>query len=345
MVLDYVVITILWGSIIAFAVLGGADFGGGVWALLAVGPRARRQQELIEHAIGPVWEANNVWLIYLVVGLLTAFPPVAYTLAIALFIPFVLALIGVVMRGASFAFETHIANSVKLRQAWGKGFSAASTITPFLLGAAAAAVASGQIHYNNGAVQADRFLPWLSPFALVIGALALTLCATIAAVYLTVEAQGNHDQEMMAAFRRRALYAGAVTALFGFVGLLLAPSEAPVIWFGLTHHALPLLLLTMLVGVVTAGCLYKRRYQAARIMVVAMTVGLLGAWGLAQVPYIVPPDLTVTNAASPQVTLAEFLGVAIVGMAILLPSLAFLFRVFKGKRPEPALHGRALDEA
>jgi cytochrome d ubiquinol oxidase subunit II len=345
MVLAYIVIALLWGSIIAYAVLGGADFGGGVWNLLASGSQAKRQQELIEHAIGPVWEANNVWLIYLIVGLFTAFPAVAYTLAIALFVPFTLALLGIVMRGAAFAFETHITHSVDLKRAWGRAFSAASTITPFLLGATAAAVAGGQIRYNHGAVQADRFLPWLQPFALVIGALALSLCATIAAVYLTVEAQDNHDQVMMTAFRHRALLAGFVTSIFGLVGIILAPSAAPVIWQGLTHQALPVMILTMLVGAATAWCLLDQRYHAARVLVVVMTAGLLGAWGLAQLPYIIPPDLTVANAASPPLTLAEFLGSAVVGMAILLPSLWFLFRVFKGKRPLPQEHGRVLDQA
>jgi cytochrome d ubiquinol oxidase subunit II len=345
MIFTYLVMLLLWGSIIAFAVLGGADFGGGVWSLLASGKLAKQQQELIEKAIGPVWEANNVWLIFLVVGLVTAFPSVAATLAVALFVPFVLALIGVVLRGAAFAFETHITGAVALRTAWSKTFSAASTITPFLLGAAAAAVASGQIRDTNGTVQVDAFAPWLSPFALCMGAVALSLCATIGAVYLTVEAQATHDTPLMEAFRIRALIAGAVTAAFGLVGILLAPTAAPVIWNGLGHQALPVVIITMLLGLGTAGALFVRRYAVARILVVAMTAALLGAWGLAQMPYLVPPDLTLTNAASPPATMAAFFGAALVGMAILLPSLAFLFRVFKGKKPLSPVHGHSLDDA
>ncbi len=345
MILTGIVMALLWGCIIAYAVLGGADFGGGVWSLLASGPTAARQQRLIEHAIGPVWEANSVWLIYLVVGLLTAFPLVAYTLAVALFVPFTLALLGIVLRGAAFAFETHITGSVNLRQAWGHTFSTASTITPFLLGAGAAAVASGQIHYRNGAVQADRFTPWLMPFALVMGAVALSLCATLAAVYLTVEASHQKDHEMAEVFRLRALIAGAVTAGFGLLGLLLAPGEAPIIWHGLGHQALPVVIITMLLGLGTAFALYLRRYLLARGLVIAMTAGLLSAWGLAQMPYIVPPDLTLSNSASSPAMLGAFLGSAIVGMAFLLPSLWFLFRVFKGNQPTPAVRGRDLEES
>lgn len=345
MILTILVMLLLWGSIIAYAVLGGADFGGGVWSLLASGTLAQRQQDLVEHAIGPVWEANNVWLVFLVVGLLTTFPSVAATLAVALFVPIVLALIGIVMRGAAFAFETHITGAVALRNAWGKTFSAASTITPFLLGAAAAAVASGQIRYTSGTVRVEGFVPWLMPFALCMGAVALSLCATIAAVYLTVEAQAANDIPLTEAFRVRAVLAGAVTAAFGLIGILLAAGEAPVIWHGLGHQALPVVIITMLLGVGTALALYRRRYTVARILVVAMTAGLLSAWGLAQMPYLVPPDLTLTNAASPPATMVSFFSAALVGMAILLPSLAFLFRVFKGTKPLSPIHGHSLEES
>ncbi|MBA3825075.1 MAG: cytochrome d ubiquinol oxidase subunit II, partial [Ktedonobacterales bacterium] len=201
MISPLIIMIVLWLSLITYAVLGGADFGGGVWALLAQGPDAPKQRQLVEHAVGPVWEANNVWLIFLVVGLYIAFPPAAYTIAVALFIPFTLIVLGVVLRGASFAFSTHIGRAVRVRAAWSVAFSAASIITPFLLGCVAAAIASGQIRYIDGNVQADRWAPWLTPFALSVGAVALAMCATLAAVFLTVEAQFDQDVVMMGAFR------------------------------------------------------------------------------------------------------------------------------------------------
>lgn len=345
MIIDYLVITLLWGSIIAYAVFGGADFGAGFWHLLATGPQAERQRALIERALNTVWEANSVWLVYLVVGLFVAFPPVAYTLAIAFFVPFILVLLGIVMRGAAFAFQTHFGSMVTVRRVWVSIFSAASTVTPLLLGAIAGAIASGQIRYHHGMVQADRWLPWLRPFSLSIGFTAIAFCATISAVYLTVEAQFAHDAMMMSAFRLRGLVAGAIMALLAFVALFLTPSQAPGLWQGLTHQGLLPLLLTMLVGIGTAIFLLLRRYQAARITIVTMAVGLFGTWGLAQNPYLVPPDLTLSNAASPQTTLTDFFITALIGMAIVIPSLWFLFWVFKSHRTIGTVHGRSLDEA
>src|SRR5258706_9069230 len=203
MILDYAVAVLLWLSIIVYASLGGADFGGGIWYFFIFGssPKAHAEREIISKAIGPVWEANNVWLVYLVVGLYTAFPIVASTLAIALFIPLSLALIGIVLRGAAFAFEAHIPQSVEVRVVYGRMFSAASTITPFLLGAIAAAVASGQIRVRNGHIPVALIRPWLTPFAIVVGFMGLAPCATLAAVYLTVEAQRGQNAELVDAFR------------------------------------------------------------------------------------------------------------------------------------------------
>ena len=164
MILTYACAVLIWLSLITYAALGGADFGGGIWDLFSLGPEQDEKRRLIVNALGPVWEANNVWLIYLVVGLYTAFPLVAATLATALFIPFSLALIGVVLRGASFAFRTHFGNSVTMKEAWGRAFGIASVLTPFLLGTCAAAVAGGQIRVRNGAVPVALFHPWLTPY-------------------------------------------------------------------------------------------------------------------------------------------------------------------------------------
>src|SRR5437667_6801087 len=243
----------LWLSMILYASLGGADFGGGTWYFFAFGssPEVKAEQQLVAGAIGPVWEANNVWLIYLVVGLYTAFPLVAATLATALFIPFSLALIGVVLRGASFAFRTHFGNSVTMKEAWGRAFGIASVLTPFLLGTCAAAVAGGQIRVRNGAIPVALFHPWLTPFALVIGAMALALCATIAPIYLTVEAQRAKNAKLVNAFRTRAFTGGGFLAALGLAGLALAPSEAPLLWRGMLDHALWAVVVTMLIGLAT----------------------------------------------------------------------------------------------
>src|SRR2546423_12983305 len=152
MILTYACAVLIWLSLITYAALGGADFGGGIWDLFSLGPEQDEKRRLIVNALGPVWEANNVWLIYLVVGLYTAFPLVAATLATALFIPFSLALIGDVLRGASFAFRTHFGNSVTMKEAWGRAFGIPSVLTAFLLGTCAAAAAGGPVAGGDGGV-------------------------------------------------------------------------------------------------------------------------------------------------------------------------------------------------
>ena len=338
MILTYACAVLIWLSLITYAALGGADFGGGIWDLFSLGPEQDEKRRLIVNALGPVWEANNVWLIYLVVGLYTAFPLVAATLATALFIPFSLALIGVVLRGASFAFRTHFGNSVTMKEAWGRAFGIASVLTPFLLGTCAAAVAGGQIRVRNGAIPVALFHPWLTPFALVIGAMALALCATIAPIYLTVEAQRAKNAKLVNAFRTRAFTGGGFLAALGLAGLALAPSEAPLLWHGMLDHALWAVVVTMLIGLATAAALFFKRFRLARALIALEIGAFLGTWGLAQLPYIIPPDLTLTNAASPPATLWAFFITALIGMLVLIPSLWFLFHVFKEQQPVPPVH-------
>ena len=341
---DYAVAVMLWGSMIAYAILGGADFGGGIWNILFFGRNTRKARSLISGAVGPVWEANNVWLIYIVVGLYTGFPMVAAVMANALLIPLTLALIGVVLRGASFAFRTHFSGVFSVGTLWGYAFGVASLITPFLLGTCAAAVASSQLPVRNGQGPVALVNAWLTPFAITIGVIALAICATIAAIFLTVEAQRINNREMMEAFRLRAFIAGAVTALLGLLGLYFASTEAPVIWHGMLNHGLWAVAITMLIGIATAAALFFRRYRLARVLIVMETVSFLGTWGIAQLPYILPPDLTVTQAASPPTTMRDFFFSAIVGTLVLLPSLWFLFHVFKFQQAVPPVHEKEVKE-
>src|SRR5579864_6581074 len=333
MTLTYTILIILWLSLIAYAVLGGADFGGGIWDFCAFGSQAERQRRLIGQALGPVWEANHVWLIFLIVGLFTAFPSAFSTLSTALFVPFTLALIGIVLRGAAFIFQAHAAPSVTMQKVWERVFSTASTITPFLFGTAAAAVASGQVRIAGGQVQTDLLAGWTTPFALTIGALALAICAGLAAVNLIVEAQNSNDAQLVEAFRRRAIIAGAITLALDVVAFILSPFQAPLLWHGALDHALPLIIATALIGLEAAASLLLRHYRLARILAFTVTAFIFASWGLSQFPYLIPVDVTITNAASPPSTLLALLIGTIIGMALLLPSLWFLFHVFRGKRP------------
>ncbi|HEY4388465.1 MAG TPA: cytochrome d ubiquinol oxidase subunit II [Ktedonobacteraceae bacterium] len=339
----YVCAVLLWLSLIAYAVFGGADFGGGIWDLFLWGHEEDERHQLIEHAVGPVWEANNVWLIYLVVGLYTAFPIVAAMLAITLFLPLTLALLGIVMRGAAFAFRSHFTQSIVVKTFWGSIFGVVSALTPFLLGTCAAAVASGKIRVQQSNTQVALVGIWLTPFALTVGLMGLALCATIAPIYLTVEAQKGKNERLANIFRRRAFIGGGVLAILGIAGILQMPAEAPLLWRGILDHAIWAVIVTVLLGIATALALFLRRYRLARALIVMMTAALLGSWGLGQFPYIVPPDLTIPTAASPQGTLQAFFVSALIGMLVLIPSLWFLFYIFKVEEKVPTVHEKEIE--
>src|SRR5678809_1129908 len=189
-------------SLVLYALLGGADYGGGVWDLFAFGPRARAQRKLIAAAISPVWEANHVWLILVIVILFTAFPPPFAAIATALHIPITLLLIGIVLRGTAFTFRTYDVQRDDVQRRWSLIFSIASIITPILLGTILGAIASGSIRVENGALTTGFFNSWLAPFPFAVGFFALALFAFLAAVYLTVEAG---DEALREDFRLRAL--------------------------------------------------------------------------------------------------------------------------------------------
>lgn len=333
-----IALAVLWLALIAYAVLGGADFGAGIWDLFATGSQRQRHRQLINQAIGPVWEANHVWLIFLIVGLFSVFPSAFAVLTVALFIPLTIALIGIVLRGAAFIFRTHeLDASSHSADIWSRVFSTTSLITPFFLGTSAAAVASGQLVETNGVPQTNLGSAWLSPFALTIGAMAVTLCAALAATYLTQEASTRGESDLMLIYRKRALLMGAITAALGALGLLLSLSEAPQLWEGMFARALPVVIATMLIGLATAALLFWHRYGLARLMIILETAFLLGSWGLSQYPYIIPPHVTIANSANdPNVILTLLIAIAI-GMAILLPSLYYLFSVFKLAVPVPGV--------
>jgi cytochrome d ubiquinol oxidase subunit II len=329
--LPAVIAGILWLSLTAYAVLAGADFGGGVWDLVASGRRAARQREAIARAMGPVWEANHVWLILMVTGLFTAFPRAFGVLATALYGPFTLALMGVVLRGAAFAFRAHGRQAVGPISPWGVVFGVASLVAPAALGAAAAAVASGAIRAPGGTLRSGFGAGWTTALALDVALLGIALCAYLAATYLLVETETEPD--LQADFRRRAAWAALVSGVLAVAGLVLAAHQAPRLWEGLTGRGLPLLVLALINGPLALWAVLRRHPRWARMAVVAQVVFVLWAWALAQWPYLVPPDLTISGSAAPASTLTALLVTLLAGGVVLVPSLWILLRVFKGRNP------------
>jgi cytochrome d ubiquinol oxidase subunit II len=316
-------------ALTAYVLLGGADFGGGIWDLLATGERRDRQRELVAHAIGPVWEANHVWLILVVVLLFTCFPPAFSRLAIALHLPLTLILLGIVLRGSAFTFRSYGGNEEPVQRRWGRLFAYASLITPLLLGVAVGSVAAGRVRPPTGSgFVTDYVAPWLSPFTASVGVLTLVLFAFLAAVYLTVEAG---EIELREDFRRRAIGAGGLAFVVAMTTLGLAWRDAPLVWTGLvaSPRAIPVHLLTGVCAMTALWALWRRRYLVARVFAATQVVLILWGWALAQYPWLLPPDLAIHDAAAPPITLKLTIGALGLGALVLLPSLAYLFRVFK----------------
>ncbi|HYF38341.1 MAG TPA: cytochrome d ubiquinol oxidase subunit II [Gemmatimonadales bacterium] len=330
-----VLAAILALSLNAYVLFGGADFGGGVWDLLASGPRRGRQREVIAHAIGPIWEANHVWLILAIVLTFTCFPSVYARLGTVLHIPLTLMLVGIVLRGSAFTFRTYDSQHDATQRRWGRIFASASVITPVLLGVSIGAVASGRVGSALKGTFSDQYIsPWLTPFALSVGLLTLTLFAFLAAVFLTLETK---DRDLCEDFRRRALWCGVAVFFASALVLLLSGDAAPLVRAGLTRSqwALPLHLATGVSAIAVLAALWHRRYRLARLAVGLQVSLIFWGWPLAQYPFLLPPDFTIAGTAAPDSTLRLTLIVLAVGGAILLPSLWYLFQVFKTTPADP----------
>jgi cytochrome d ubiquinol oxidase subunit II len=326
---------VLLTALTFYVVLAGADFGGGVWDLLASGPRKHRQRAVIAHAIGPVWEANHVWLILAVVLLFTCFPRAFARIAIALHIPLSLVLVGIVLRGSAFAFRSYGGEDDLLQRRWGRVFAVASLVTPLLLGAGLGAIAAGAVpdpHDVLGGSFMERFVtPWFTPFAFSVGLFTLVMFAFLAAVYLTLE---TTERELRDDFRGRALAAGLALFVAAVMALVLSELEAPLVWRGLVRApwALALHALTAAAAVTAFAALLSRRWRVARVAAVTQVSLIVWGWALAQYPYLVPPDMTIVRAAGPAATLKLVTITLGVGAVVLLPSLYYLLRVFKSAR-------------
>jgi cytochrome d ubiquinol oxidase subunit II len=336
----------------AYVLFAGADFGGGVWDLFASGPRRRQQRELISNAIGPIWEANHVWLIVVVVVLFVCFPPAFAAFGTILHIPLSLMLIGIVLRGSAFVFRAYSYGPRSEQRRWGQVFAISSLVTPVVLGMCVGAVISGRvgealaiIGHGPAAVLptvagaaapaslpasfASLYLtPWLSPFTVAVGAMTLALFSFLAATYLTIEATG--DAELQDDFRRRALAAAVASMVTAAIALVAGVSTGGVMarlvgvgW------SLPLLAISVLAGVAAVVALLRRRYQVARLAAGVWVTLILWGWVMAQFPLIIPPSLTIDAAAAPRPALRDTLAVLASGAVILVPSLWYLLRVFK----------------
>jgi cytochrome d ubiquinol oxidase subunit II len=326
--LETIIAGIMLISLILYALLAGADYGGGVWDLFAFGKRAKEQRKVIAEAIGPVWEANHVWLILVIVILFTAFPLAFATISTALHIPLTLMLIGIVLRGTAFTFRSYDSKRDNVQRRWSILFSIASLITPVVLGITVGAIASGTIRVENSVVKTGFFASWLAPFPFAVGFFALSLFAFLAAVYLTLETKNRDLQED---FRKRALVSGVIVGVLALIVFILAGTGAPTVRAGISRSswALTLHILTAISAVGAFLTLWTRRFRLAQICAAAQISLILAGWAFAQFPYLIEPDVTINSAAAPPITLELLLGALVLGAGLLFPSYYYLFRVFK----------------
>jgi len=322
-----------------YLVLGGADFGGGMWDLLAFGPSRDRQRALVADAIGPVWEVNHVWLIFILAGLLAAFPQAMAAIGVGLYLPLLLAGVGIIFRGSGFVFSH--AGPGSWQRAWARTFGIASLVTPFFLGAAGAAIATGQIRVRDGQVHAGVVSAWTSPLSIVAGLLVVAMCSYLAASYLIVEAAQRGADDLAEAFRARALVTAVVAGALAALGLVAIHADAPLLWQGMLHRGFPAIGLSAAAGLGSLAALWGRRYLVARATAALAVAAVVLGFGASLWPYLVIPDVSVRGAASPASTLrAVFFGYVVGGLA-LGPAFWLLFRVFKSGRAQPTPSGPA----
>ncbi|HEY2577043.1 MAG TPA: cytochrome d ubiquinol oxidase subunit II [Streptosporangiaceae bacterium] len=324
---------IAWLGLTAYALLGGADFGAGLWDMLAGSARGGAdQRRIIEHSMGPVWEANHVWLIFILVVLWTAFPRAFASITSTLYVPLTCAALGIILRGSSFAFRKSI-DEPGLKRMFGAAFAASSLITPFFFGAIAGAVASGRV--PPGVAAGPVFSSWLTPVSALGGVLAVGTCAYLAAIYLTADARRARHPSVADAFRRRGLTAGVVTGAIAIGGIGVLHADARLLYHGLTHRAFPLVVASAALGLCSLVLLWHRHYTQVRLTAAGAVVCILWAWAAAQYPLVLIPHFTLLAAAAPPPTLQAMVVGLGIGALLIVPSLILLLTLFQRRPSTP----------
>lgn len=313
-------------GVTAYAVFGSADFGAGFWDLTAGGAeRGGRVRGMIQRSMSPVWEANHVWLIFVLVMVWTAFPVAFGSLMSTLSVPLFLAALGVIFRGMAFALRGQAATIDEAR-VLGAVFAFSSVLIPFFFGAAIGGVASGRVPVGNAA--GDLIDSWLNPTSIAIGIVAILTGAHLAAVFLTGDAKRAELPDMVAAFRARALASGAAAGAAALITLFVVRSDARALYDGLTSgDGLLAVAVSAAAGVATIALVATGRFGPARFAAAAAVGAMTIGWALAQDPYILPGELTLDDAAASNATLTALVISVGLGLLVLVPSLVWLYRL------------------
>jgi cytochrome d ubiquinol oxidase subunit II len=333
MTFDILLAGMLLGSLVFYVLTGGADFGAGVWTLLARGKRGHLHRALIDRAIAPIWEANHVWLILIVTILFAGFPRAFSVITTALHIPLTALLVAIVLRGSAFVFRTHDVRPRSDRDAsqifWSRVFAGSSILAPLMLGTTIGAVASGRLSGQPPSFFDFFLAPRLALFPLLVGCFTLALFVFLASMYLIFE---TTDRLLQDDLRRRALVLWMIVSSLGGAVLLVSRTGAPIIYDGLlsTSGGRTILWLTAGAGLISLAALVSRRFGIARAAVVVQVILIIVGWAISQYPYLVVPDVTLPEAAAPVQILRLLVWSLLIGGVVLFPSLYYLYRVFKG---------------
>ena len=318
-------LAVMWVGVTLYAVFAGADFGAGFWDLLAGGARrGAPARHRIETSIAPVWEANHVWLIFVLVILWTGFPAAFAAIASTLYVPLTAAGVGIILRGAGFALRKPV-EEVGLQRTFGAAFAAASVVTPFFLGTVAGAVASGRVPagpVEDG--QIDTWSAWTGPTSLLGGALAVATCAYLGAVFLAADAQRDTETALTTRYRRSGITAALVAGVLSLGGVAVLRFDAPELYSGLTGRALPLVVISALCGSASVALLATGRYVTARAAAVGAVIAVVWGWAAGQYPALLVGELSITGGAGAPATLTAVLISLAVGALLFVPPLAVL---------------------
>ena len=333
--LDSIVAAALFLGVLCYAIFGGADFGSGFFDLIAGNARTgARLRTLVDHSIGPVWEANHVWLIYVLVFWWTAFPTTFAAATSTLYIPFALALLGIVLRGASFAFRKY-APTIGHARFFGVVFATSSVLTPFFLGAVAGALASGRVPAQG---YGDPWSSWLNPTSIFGGVIAIGTCSFLAGTFLTADADRTGQAELADRLRARTIALGLVTGVIVLAALIPLRHDARTLSDGLLGRGAVLVVLSAVAGLATLVLLARRRPARARYTAVGAVGSVVLGWGVAQYPWLLVDQLKIADAAGARPTLVGLLIVVGLAAVLVLPALAYLFvltqrELSAGERP------------
>jgi cytochrome bd ubiquinol oxidase subunit II len=328
----------------AYTVLGGADFGAGFWTLVSGRSDEAALREHARHSMGPVWEANHVWLIFVLVVCWTAYPVAYASIASTLTVPLQVAAVGIILRGTAYALRGWL-EETRHQRFIEMVFALSSVLTPFTLGAAVGGIASGRVPVGNAA--GNLLTSWLNPTSVLVGALGVATSAYLAAVYMAADARRKRAPSLELDFRSRALWAGVVSGALAFAGLVVVRHDAPALWNGLSNGGgLVAVCVSAAAGLLTLVLVWRGTLGLARGSAALAVAAIMAGWAIAQRPRFLP-GLTIAEAAAGRATLIALMVAVAVGAIVLVPSLLLLFSLLLRGRldaPEKSVTASAPDQ-